>query len=275
MILLKLGMRNGAVKTLQLRLNTRLTPCPFLVPDGIFGPKTDQGVRAFQQQRGLVVDGLVGPNTWGALTRAPQPKPAPNVNKFLSQLGTVYDFYDHMRKLVQTEKTAAKVMEKLRDFFLTDTGARYLLVQRGGVGVIDFRHFYAACVESYNSGLSKGQFGVPLGGSEGKAVLLGLANEIGQCLDEATKLKLNSCFSQEDLGSNRLGAAFGALVRRREAENSQTPLHDLLRQYLADLQPLSPEQTHRIKLPGRWDLFVESMSAIFHGIGDSLVPPAY
>jgi peptidoglycan hydrolase-like protein with peptidoglycan-binding domain len=52
------------VQTLQYLLRHHGHP---LVVDGIFGPKTDAAVRAFQSSRGLVVDGIVGPKTWAAV----------------------------------------------------------------------------------------------------------------------------------------------------------------------------------------------------------------
>lgn len=38
--------------------------------DGVFGPATEAAVRAFQQQQGIDVDGIVGPDTWGRLFSA-------------------------------------------------------------------------------------------------------------------------------------------------------------------------------------------------------------
>ena len=45
----------------------RRTPGPDLVVDGVFGSKTEQAIKEFQQAEGLAVDGIVGPATWHAL----------------------------------------------------------------------------------------------------------------------------------------------------------------------------------------------------------------
>jgi peptidoglycan hydrolase-like protein with peptidoglycan-binding domain len=62
--LVRKGDRDHPVRTLQYLLRAREHP---VGGDGIFGPRTDAAVRAFQGGKNLVVDGIVGPRTWPAL----------------------------------------------------------------------------------------------------------------------------------------------------------------------------------------------------------------
>ena len=64
--LLKQNYRGAYVTFLQQLLESNLYPVGGI--DGIFGTKTLNAVRAFQQANGLTVDGIVGNNTWNALT---------------------------------------------------------------------------------------------------------------------------------------------------------------------------------------------------------------
>lgn len=69
--LLRQGSSGESVRTLQSLLNNaRLTynAIPITSVDGVFGPGTAQSVRTFQLYSGLAVDGVVGPQTWNALT---------------------------------------------------------------------------------------------------------------------------------------------------------------------------------------------------------------
>lgn len=68
-ITLRLGVNNyAAVFRLQSMLQNVGIPVGAI--DGLFGGKTDRAVRVFQSGEGLVVDGIVGPTTWKALTEA-------------------------------------------------------------------------------------------------------------------------------------------------------------------------------------------------------------
>lgn len=62
------GQTGPAVRDVQRRLG-RLSPVP-VAADGHFGEETVRAVRAFQRDRGLRADGLVGPETWRALVEA-------------------------------------------------------------------------------------------------------------------------------------------------------------------------------------------------------------
>ncbi len=65
--LLRLGARGAAVVELQDRLNRAGAAIP---RTGTFDAATEAAVRAFQDARGLLVDGICGPETWGALVES-------------------------------------------------------------------------------------------------------------------------------------------------------------------------------------------------------------
>ena len=56
--------RHDLVRIIQRQLHVK-----GLAVDGYFGPKTLAAVKAFQTSHHLVADGIVGPQTWAALTR--------------------------------------------------------------------------------------------------------------------------------------------------------------------------------------------------------------
>lgn len=275
MSVIKKGSSGAAVRGIQLRLNTRLNPSPKLNVDGHFGPSTEAAVVRFQRDKGLATDGVVGGKTSVALAAAPSSPSPPNLAKFLAELGTADDFVRHVATVAATRTSTAAVLQALGEFFGTAGSKRYLLVKGDKVGVIDFRHFFAAAGESYNSTRSLGQGGVRLGGSPGQTILLGVGLELAQCFQEAVAREMNSCFSPEDPGSNRLGAGFGEFLKVREAEARGQSVSLLLREYLTRLQPLPPDRIDSVKMSGRWDVALEALAAIVAGIGDILVPRAY
>jgi Common central domain of tyrosinase/Putative peptidoglycan binding domain len=71
-VLVASGSRGDPVRAVQRQLNARTSS---LAVDGRFGPQTALAVRQFQQANGLLVDGIVGRNTWFALATAPTAGP--------------------------------------------------------------------------------------------------------------------------------------------------------------------------------------------------------
>ena len=66
-LVLAKGDRGSKVRTLQIRLqNQGYNPGPV---DGVYGSRTQSAVTAYQQAKGLVVDGSVNAQTWMALSQ--------------------------------------------------------------------------------------------------------------------------------------------------------------------------------------------------------------
>ena len=66
-MMIRIGSTGKDVRDIQQLLNFTLPLQPLLAVDGIFGPKTNQRVVAFQKQSGLMADGIVGPMTGNSL----------------------------------------------------------------------------------------------------------------------------------------------------------------------------------------------------------------
>lgn len=110
---LKIGPVEEAVRVVQRALHAAgYDPGPV---DGIFGPRTAAAVRAFQRDRGLRVDGVVGPQTWRALVRE-----------------------DHAAEALWNPETnirlAARYLVWLRDRLGTDDPMILAAAYNGGVG---------------------------------------------------------------------------------------------------------------------------------------------
>lgn len=93
-MLLKNGSRGEAVKQLQANLNKLGYNCGAV--DGIFGPKTEAAVKAFQKAYSLTVDGIAGPATLG---------------KIEELLKKQADNTDYKAKLDEAKKLAKKIMD--------------------------------------------------------------------------------------------------------------------------------------------------------------------
>lgn len=65
------GEASHMVEVIQMIVAAQEVCTPYGVSiDGIFGPKTFNGVECFQRLNGIHVDGIVGPQTWGTLQSA-------------------------------------------------------------------------------------------------------------------------------------------------------------------------------------------------------------
>ena len=126
--IIQLGSQGDDVKRVQRYFirNKEMDPTHL---DGDFGPETDGFVRQFQQDNGLVVDGVVGPQTWGALGPYLEASPTlsegdlgPDVARLQLALSRTYDAGDP---------------GPADGWFGPQTPTAVQAFQRGGSGVVD------------------------------------------------------------------------------------------------------------------------------------------
>lgn len=97
------GSQGSEVTELQKLLNQNGYT---LDTDGIFGTQTQAAVKDYQQKNNLDVDGIVGNNTWGALTAAPaatQPTATTTQSTETKNTGFQYDAYQESDVVKQAQ----------------------------------------------------------------------------------------------------------------------------------------------------------------------------
>lgn len=91
-------LRGPDVKAVQRRLDTQgFSPGPV---DGLYGRATEAAVREFQSNRGLKVDGIVGPRTWSALF---EEHGRARIERIVPELTTPHTFRDSVEWAVDAE----------------------------------------------------------------------------------------------------------------------------------------------------------------------------
>jgi hypothetical protein len=107
-IILANGSRGKEVSDLQLRLINLNYPLSIYGIDGIFGPETKGAVEKFQEQNGLEINGIAGPETL-ALLNSSEAKPLPmeDADKASASVATI------QKDMTDYDTVVATVIDKL------------------------------------------------------------------------------------------------------------------------------------------------------------------
>ncbi len=112
-----MNLRKGDVNNQVKKLQKMLTENGYDIGpvDGWFGAKTEKGVKAFQKERKLKVDGIVGKNTWAALgvKKPPSPKYA-NLHLDSAPADPYMDGYDSFRLREDVARAYTKVYKVIK-----------------------------------------------------------------------------------------------------------------------------------------------------------------
>lgn len=132
------GSRGPEVQSVQ----TRLQELGLLsdTPDGVFGPRTEAAVRAFQQQQGLGVDGVVGPRTRAALgldgggtggaSSSSNKQRAPGLPDWVRPAGARRSAFADVTLQAESTRLGSTFVKACQQMALTESGATYALPAR-------------------------------------------------------------------------------------------------------------------------------------------------
>lgn len=76
--------------------------------DAIFGQGTQQAVRHFQRDGGLIADGVVGPKTWATLTKAARKTSFPSLSELWRELGIFHGMFNSVEWRLTKQGIAIK-----------------------------------------------------------------------------------------------------------------------------------------------------------------------
>lgn len=169
--LLKEGMSGDYIKTLQYYLNivSYFYPqIPNIEVDGYFGPKTKEAVIAFQEMFGLVPDGIVGRDTWKALSFAYKTSINSIPEEYRSEAEIVYPGY------VLSEGIANDDVKRLQTF-LQKISQSY-----SSIPMVDLSGVFDEKTKEAVTAIQK-MYGIPVSGVAGPVtwgLIINLYNEI-------------------------------------------------------------------------------------------------
>lgn len=112
MPMLQLGMKQWHVSVLQSLLAREGYDTGGI--DGIFGPLTDGAVTAYQASKGLDVDGIAGPDTWGELLR----QKIPSMPVAPAEGDKTADLENRITVLEEKQTAVLELLARLKDVFI-------------------------------------------------------------------------------------------------------------------------------------------------------------
>ena len=119
---IKKGSQGNDVKYLQTYLH--------LMPDGIFGPLTEEAVKDFQKSHGLTVDGIVGAKTW-AIIDADEAKRVGSIVKSKRNIKEIIIHCSDTPEGKDFTVADIRVWHKARNF--SDIGYHYVIYRDGSI----------------------------------------------------------------------------------------------------------------------------------------------